>query len=85
MDPRSMSKSLFVRRGHDGSKWEFASLSDGGCALLRDGRIVAAGAGSDEAVRRLLAEFFGWTSGGGSGPLAGATSPGSGGPSPHAA
>lgn len=59
MDARivRVSQSLFIRTGRDGGTWEFASLDDGGCVLLRDRHVVAVGGGSDEAVERLMQEF----------------------------
>ena len=60
MDARivRVSQSLFVRPGRDGGTWEFASLDDGGCVLLRDRHVVAVGGASHEAVDRLMEEFL---------------------------
>lgn len=54
----AVAQSLFIRTGPDGHTWEFASLADGGCALLRDGHVVSAGDGSDDAVALVLREFL---------------------------
>jgi hypothetical protein len=61
MDARvpQVAQSLFVRTGPDGHTWEFTSLADGGCALLRDGQVVAAGDGSEGSVAFLLQAFLG--------------------------
>ena len=61
MDARvvQVSQSLFVREGTDGCRWEFTSLADGGCALVRDGQVVAAGDGSEASVAFLLEAFLG--------------------------
>lgn len=60
MDARivQVSQSLFVRPGRDGGTWEFASLDDGGCVLLRNRHVVAVGGASHEAVDRLMEAFL---------------------------
>ena len=83
MDARvaGVGQSLFVSRGTDGTTWEFSSLRDGGCALLRDGQVVAAGDGTDESVAALLQAFF--EACGASLPEPPAPSPGDGGDAPE--
>ena len=58
-----ISRSLFIRTATDGQVWEFAGTADGGCVIVRAGKVVAAAAGTSDAVMSMLEQFFQATAG----------------------
>jgi len=52
-----IAQQLFTRVGEDGSKLVFATLTEGGCAILRDHVIVEVFAKDVESVQRAVAMF----------------------------